>query len=88
MAGRSGLLECEKNVLRRVFRITAGFGMLAAGLLLSLPGVPGPGLLVALGGLVLLSRDFHWARRAVVWLKKRAAQARRKVREGRQRSRV
>lgn len=62
--------------------------MLGAGLLLSLPGVPGPGLLIALGGLVLLSKEFHWARRAVAWLKRRAAQARRQVRERRERSRV
>lgn len=71
-------------MLRRIVRITVGFGMLIAGLILSLPGIPGPGLLIALGGLVILSEHFHWARRAVSWLKRRAAQARQKVRERRQ----
>lgn len=75
-------------MLRRIIRITMGFGMLIGGLILSLPGVPGPGLLIALGGLVLLSEHFHWARRAVAWLKRRAAQARKKVRERRERARV
>ncbi len=50
-----------------------------AGLILALPGVPGPGLLIALGGLVLLSEEFRWARRALDWAKRRAAEARRKV---------
>ena len=36
--------------------------------LLSVPGIPGPGVLLVVGGLALLGREFHWARRANEWL--------------------
>ncbi|MGC8793187.1 MAG: PGPGW domain-containing protein [Bryobacteraceae bacterium] len=67
-------------MLRRLVRIVVGFLMVVAGLIMALPGVPGPGLLTALGGLVILSEHFRWARRLLGWLKKQAVRARDKAR--------
>jgi len=47
----------------RLGRIAAGFLLLFVGAILSLPLVPGPGLLLVVVGLGVLSHDFHWARR-------------------------
>lgn len=47
----------------RAGRVVVGCALLAAGAVLALPLVPGPGILVALGGLALLSHEFEWARR-------------------------
>ena len=59
--------------IRKALRIFLGFFLLAAGLLLSIPGVPGPGIAVIILGLVILSDHFHWARRLLDWAKKKAA---------------
>ncbi len=68
--------------MRRFLKISAGFALIAVGLVMALPGVPGPGLLIAAGGLALLAEHFHWARRIMDWGKTRlkAAQARAKRR--------
>jgi uncharacterized membrane protein HdeD (DUF308 family) len=53
-------------VLRRTLRagrITIGLVLLLLGIVLSLPLVPGPGVLLVLGGLAVLSGEFEWARR-------------------------
>ncbi len=63
----------------RAVRVAAGFGLLFAGAVLALPGVPGPGIPIMLGGLVLLSSHFAWARRALDWAKARADAVRRRV---------
>jgi len=47
----------------RAGRVAVGMGLVAVGLVLALPGVPGPGLLVVFGGLTVLSNEFEWARR-------------------------
>ncbi len=47
----------------RAGRVAIGCALLAAGAFLALPGVPGPGVLVAVGGLALLAEEFEWARR-------------------------
>jgi uncharacterized protein (TIGR02611 family) len=57
----------------------AAFGI--AGALVTLAGVvmlvtPGPGLLVIIGGLAILSHEFEWAARALEKAKARAAMAR------------
>ena len=62
--------------MRKIVRVIVGFVMLVGGLIMALPGVPGPGLLIALGGLIVLSEHFHWARRTLNWLKRRGAQVR------------
>ena len=52
----------------RVGRVVVGLILMLGGAVLSVPGIPGPGLLLVIGGLALLGREFHWARRANEWL--------------------
>ncbi|MDE3167271.1 MAG: hypothetical protein KGN36_15825 [Acidobacteriota bacterium] len=66
----------------RAVRVAAGFGLLFAGAVLALPGVPGPGIPIMLCGLVLLSSHFAWARRALDWVKARASAVRRRIQTG------
>lgn len=66
--------------MRKLVRIVVGFALVIAGLVLALPGVPGPGLLIALAGLVLLSEYFRWARRITNWVRRRAGEVRDRVR--------
>jgi hypothetical protein len=47
----------------RASRVMLGVALVLAGLVLALPGVPGPGLLVMFLGLTALSAEFAWARR-------------------------
>lgn len=47
----------------RATRIVIGAALIVVGALLSLPFVPGPGLLLVFGGLTVLSSEFEWARR-------------------------
>lgn len=68
--------------LRKLVRVVSGFALVGVGLVMALPGVPGPGLLIALGGLVLLSEHFHWARRVLDWARQKASEAQRKARGG------
>ncbi len=65
--------------MRKILRAILGFLLLIIGLVLSLPGVPGPGIAIILLGLVILSDHFHWARRAVDWMKRKAEKAREKA---------
>jgi hypothetical protein len=58
---------------RNILRISAGFLLLIAGLIMAIPGVPGPGIVVMILGLVILSDHFHWARRLLDWAKQKAA---------------
>ena len=51
----------------RIGRIVAGIVLLVAGVVLALPMVPGPGIVVVLLGLGLLSHEFEWARRLRDW---------------------
>jgi uncharacterized protein (TIGR02611 family) len=51
----------------RVGRVVFGAALLLVGILLSLPLVPGPGLLLVVVGLGLLSHEFEWARRLRDW---------------------
>jgi uncharacterized protein (TIGR02611 family) len=47
----------------RASRVVLGLAIVLVGLVLALPGVPGPGLLVMFVGLTVLSTEFEWARR-------------------------
>jgi len=56
--------------LKRAVRIICGFFMMAAGVAgWLLPFIPG--WLLFIPGLILLSREFHWARRLLNWLRSR-----------------
>jgi len=48
-------------------RICGGFLALLMGLILAIPGVPGPGIPLILLGLVVLSPRFEWAKRMLEW---------------------
>lgn len=64
VSGESGLN------FQRAIRIIAGFFMVVAGVAgWLLPVIPGWALFVP--GLILLSREFHWARRLLRWLRNR-----------------
>jgi len=52
-------------------RLGGGFLALAAGLVLSIPLVPGPGIPLILFGLLLLSDHFVWARKALEWARRK-----------------
>ena len=47
----------------RASRILAGGVLVLIGVVLALPGIPGPGLLVIFAGLGVLGGEFEWARR-------------------------
>lgn len=65
---------------KRVIRITAGIVIVITGLIMSIPGVPGPGLLVAFAGLSILAIDFVWAHRLKTTLQDQAGKIADKVR--------
>lgn len=54
--------------VRRIFRIVAGFTLLAVGIIMIV--TPGPGWLTILVGLGLLAAEFVWARRLMDRLKR------------------
>ena len=57
-------------MLKRSLRISFGFLLLAGGLVgWLLPVIPG--WLMVIPGLILLSKEFHWARRSLTWLRNR-----------------
>ncbi len=60
--------------VRRVFRIVAGFTLLAAGVVMIV--TPGPGWLVILLGLSLLAAEFIWARRLMERIKREGERVR------------
>jgi uncharacterized protein (TIGR02611 family) len=64
----------RRNPLHRTARRIAigivGFAVIVAGVLLSLPGIPGPGVLIVLAGLGILATEFEWAER---WLERAKA---------------
>jgi hypothetical protein len=47
----------------RASRVAVGLALIVVGMVLALPLVPGPGVLVMLVGLTVLSTEFEWARR-------------------------
>ncbi|HUI07200.1 MAG TPA: PGPGW domain-containing protein [Verrucomicrobiae bacterium] len=65
---------------KRVVRITSGVVVLIVGVILAIPGVPGPGLILIFVGLSILAVDFVWARRLKRQLKVQADKVVRKVR--------
>jgi len=57
---------------KRVLRITGGILLLIVGLILMVPGIPGPGFLLILLGLSILAVDYVWAHRLNTYLKDKA----------------
>ena len=57
----------------RWLRIGAGMGLILIGLFFGIvPGVPG--VLFGIPGLIILSREFHWAKRILQWFERRFPQ--------------
>src|SRR5260221_12399167 len=65
---------------KRVLRITSGILLLVLGLILMVPGVPGPGLLLIFLGLSVLAVDYVWAHQLNTYLKGKAEKVVSKVR--------
>lgn len=63
--------------LTRALKLVFGFSLLIFGALLSIPGIPGPGIAVILLGLWVLRDHFEWARRAFQWINEKTARFRR-----------
>jgi uncharacterized protein (TIGR02611 family) len=53
----------ERNRILRIAVATFGFLVILAGLVMSVPLVPGPGILVVAIGLTILALEFAWAER-------------------------
>lgn len=51
------------HTARRWVRTILGFTVILIGLVLAIPGVPGPGLLIMIAGLAILATEYLWARR-------------------------
>ena len=65
---------------KRIVRIIGGIVVVLAGLILAIPGVPGPGLLVVFIGLSILAVDFVWAHRVKTKIEDQTSKVMRKVR--------
>jgi uncharacterized protein (TIGR02611 family) len=61
-------------------KVIAGFLLLIVGGILALPGVPGPGIVVIILGLWLLSDHFDWAKRALTWAREKLERLKQKRR--------
>ena len=64
---------------RRVGIAIAGGAVIAVGVVLAVPLIPGPGLLVVLLGLGILSLEFERPRLMLAWLKARGVRLRDKA---------
>ena len=58
-------------LLKRIARWTAGLALIVIGLVLSIPGIPGPGILVILIGIFVLLPESRWLRKKYAALKRR-----------------
>ena len=55
------MIRATGYLLWRLCRIIFGIALLILGLVLSLPGIPGPGIVLVVLGFGILSHHFHWA---------------------------
>jgi hypothetical protein len=75
---KTGSLPPIISRTRTLLKLMAGFVLLVIGGVLSIPGIPGPGIVLILVGLWLLRDHFSWARKALVWAKERIERLRRR----------
>ena len=59
------------TLVRRIVRWITGVVLVLLGAVLTLPGVPGPGLLVVLLGVLVLLPESRWLRKRYVRVKRR-----------------
>jgi uncharacterized protein (TIGR02611 family) len=61
----------QRHIIHRAAIVVLGFVIVLAGIVMSGPGVPGPGIAVILVGLGFLALEFDWAERllerAIIW---------------------
>lgn len=74
MLGYSHMSLQTIEQVRRVFRVVAGFTLLAVGIVMLV--TPGPGWLVIFFGLSLLAAEFIWARRLMDRIKREGGRVR------------
>src|SRR5215210_4402766 len=71
----------QRNILHRIGIVILGVLVVLAGIIMSGPGVPGPGILTILLGLGFLALEFDWAERwmerVIVWGDRAAERAER-----------
>jgi hypothetical protein len=65
-------------MLRKHLEVAAGVFLLAAGFVLALPLVPGPGIPIMIAGLAVLGRHYAWPHRLHEGIKRRWSEFRRK----------
>jgi hypothetical protein len=61
----------ETGLFRRAFRWIGAVVLVAAGLLLSVPGIPGPGFVLLIAGVLVLLPESRWLQRKYVKLRRR-----------------
>jgi uncharacterized protein (TIGR02611 family) len=61
----------QRHIVHRVAVVVAGVLIVCVGIVLSAPGVPGPGIVTILLGLGLLALEFdraeRWVERVIIW---------------------
>ena len=71
----------QRNIFHRSAVVVGGVVLVAAGIVMSGPGVPGPGIVTILIGLGLLALEFdraeRWLEKAIIWGDKAAERAER-----------
>lgn len=63
------MIRTTGYLLWRLCRIICGIALLLLGLVLSMPGIPGPGIVLVVLGLGVLSHHFSWAEKIHTRLK-------------------
>lgn len=64
-----------RSLLIRIARWSGGTILILAGLLLSIPGIPGPGVLLVLLGVLVLLPESPWLRKKYVAMRRRCPRA-------------
>jgi hypothetical protein len=64
------------KIAKRWGMIVFGFALLIIGAFLSIPGVPGPGLVIFWAGLAVLAVEFLWARKLLTKFQTQGARLR------------
>jgi uncharacterized protein (TIGR02611 family) len=71
----------QRNILHRIAVVIIGILVVLAGIVMSGPGVPGPGILTIIAGLGFLALEFDWAERwlerVIIWGDRAAERAER-----------
>src|SRR5215210_383532 len=69
----------QRHIVHRAAVVVAGFLIVIAGIIMSGPGVPGPGIVTIIIGLTFLALEFdraeRWLERVIVWGDKAAERA-------------